>query len=59
MIEVEINGERSQMDESLLEKKTGTDTSPGGVCHWVEYWLRGALVHRSVHIDLSKSLIGA
>lgn len=59
MIDVEINGERSQMDESQLEKKTGSDTSPGVVCNWIEYWLEGALVHRSVHVDLSKSLIGA
>ena len=59
MVQVEINGVRSFMDEADLEKKTGTDTSPGGVCHWVEYWLQGALVHRSVHIDLSKSMIGA
>ena len=38
------------MDETLLENKTGIDVIPEGDAHWNEYWLKGELVHRSVHL---------
>lgn len=47
------------MDESRLEKRVPepveTDTETTSV---VEYWLRGELVHRSVHIAFKQGLEG-
>jgi hypothetical protein len=37
------------MDESLLEKRVGSEDRPDALVSWVEYWLNGELVHRSVH----------
>lgn len=45
LINVCVEGESLQMDDGLLEKKQG----PG----WVEYWLRGELVHRSAEVGVS------
>jgi len=45
---------KGEMDESLLEKREGYDppTHPENPfslgARWVEYWLNGELVHRSV-----------
>lgn len=43
------------MDESLLEKKEGVLDNDNEHTKWVEYWLDGELVHRSVHVHLKKS----
>lgn len=43
------------MDESLLEKREGTVDDDNELTTWVEYWLEGELVHRSVHVTLKKS----
>jgi hypothetical protein len=40
------------MDESMLEKREGTDEFEQASVHWVEYWLDGELVHRSANIGL-------
>lgn len=50
---------KGEMDESLLEKRTGVDENDHERASWVEYWHEGELVHRSVHIVLKKyTLIG-
>lgn len=41
------------MDDSLLENRTGVDKIPEGDAHWNEYWLNGELVHRSVHLIMT------
>jgi hypothetical protein len=59
---MEILTTKGLMDESLLEKRTGTDRhhDPDGVLHdsadWVEYWLDGELVHRSVSVTIHRVL---
>lgn len=45
---------KGEMDESLLEKKTGVDENDHERAEWVEYWHDGELVHRSVHMTLKK-----
>ena len=47
---------KGDMDESLLEKKEGIVDNDNEYTTWVEYWLDGELVHRSVHVKLKKSL---
>jgi hypothetical protein len=42
------------MDENLLEKKTGVVDNDNEHTTWVEYWLDGELVHRSAHVTLKK-----
>jgi hypothetical protein len=46
---------KGEMDESLLEKKVGSVDNDHEYTAWVEYWLEGELVHRSVHVQLKKS----
>jgi hypothetical protein len=48
---------KGDMDEALLEKKEGTFENDDELTTWVEYWLEGALVHRSVHVHLKKALV--
>lgn len=49
-----------EMDESDLEKKTGTVENDNELTNWVEYWLKGELVHRSVHVHLKQGIdVGA
>ena len=47
---------KGDMDDSLLEKKTGEIDNENEHTTWVEYWLDGELVHRSVHIDLKQPI---
>jgi hypothetical protein len=54
MIVTTIYGE---MDDSLLEKKTGEVENDNESTTWVEYWLKGELVHRSVHVALKEGAI--
>jgi hypothetical protein len=46
------------VEEKLLAKgkKTGGHDNGNEVCEWVEYWIEGVLVHRSVHTKLKKGL---
>lgn len=45
-----------ELDESLLEKRTGGKSSEKETSEWVEYWLNGELVHRSAHVVLKKPI---
>ena len=45
-----------EMDESLLEKREGSLDNDNETTTWVEYWLEGELVHRSVHVTLKKNV---
>lgn len=56
-----VNTTKGEMDDSLLEKKEGTIDDENELTTWVEYWLEGELVHRSVHVTLKKmpSFVGA
>lgn len=46
---------KGDMEESLLEKKTGSVDNENEYTTWVEYWLDGELVHRSAHVQLKKA----
>jgi len=50
-----ITTTKGEMDDSLLTKKEGTVDDENEYTTWVEYWLDGELVHRSVHVTLKKS----
>jgi len=45
---------KGEMDDSLLEHRTGTVDNDNEATTWTEYWLDGELVHRSVHVTLKK-----
>ena len=47
---------KGDMDDSLLEKREGDVDNDNEYTTWVEYWLDGELVHRSVHVQLKKSV---
>ena len=49
-----ITTTKGDMDESLLEKREGSIENDNEMTTWVEYWLDGELVHRSVHVTLKK-----
>jgi len=49
-----ITTTKGDMDESLLEKREGSIDNDNEMTTWVEYWLNGELVHRSVHVTLKK-----
>lgn len=51
-----ITTTKGEMDEALLEKKEGFVDNDNEYTTWVEYWLDGELVHRSVHVTLKKAL---
>ena len=52
-----VNTTKGEMDDSLLEKKEGSVDNDNEYTTWVEYWLDGELVHRSVHVQLKKSVV--
>ena len=52
-----VNTTKGEMDDSLLEKKEGSVDNDDEYTTWVEYWLDGELVHRSVHVQLKKSVV--
>lgn len=47
-----ITTTKGEMDESLLEKREGGLDNDNETTTWVEYWLDGELVHRSVNMVL-------
>lgn len=51
-----ITTTKGDMDESLLEKREGSVDNDTETTSWVEYWLDGELVHRSVHMVLKRSV---
>jgi hypothetical protein len=44
------------MDDALLEKRDGVVDNDHEHTTWVEYWLNGELVHRSVHVTLKEGV---
>jgi hypothetical protein len=53
---MKIHTTKGDLDESLLEKKEGLIDNENERTTWVEYWLEGELVHRSVHVTLKKAV---
>ena len=51
-----ITTTKGDMDESLLEKREGSVDNDTETTSWVEYWLDGELVHRSVNMILKRSV---
>jgi len=51
-----INTIYGMMDESELEKKTGSTDNENESTEWIEYWKGDELVHRSVHLTLKKTV---
>jgi hypothetical protein len=47
---------KGEMDDSLLEKREGSVENDTETTSWVEYWLAGEMVHRSVHMALKRSV---
>jgi len=45
---------KGDMDDSLLEHRSGEVNNDNESTVWTEYWLDGELVHRSAHITLKK-----
>ena len=54
-----IETTKGQMDESLLEKREGQSDTDTETIEWVEYWLEGELVHRSVHVKLKHAAVAS
>lgn len=52
MLVTTIHGD---MDDALLEKRTGEVDNDNEHAEWVEYWLAGELVHRSAHVRLKQT----
>ena len=48
---------KGEMDDSLLEKRVGEEDNEHENIKWVEYWLDGELVHRSVDIVLKQATV--
>jgi hypothetical protein len=51
-----VNTTKGEMDDSLLEKREGSLDNDTDTTSWVEYWLNGEMVHRSVHMALKRSV---
>lgn len=47
---------KGDMDDSLLVKQEGAIENDNEITSWIEYWLDGELVHRSVHVLLKKNV---
>jgi hypothetical protein len=52
-----ITTTKGEIDESLLEKRTGVVDDDNEFTQWVEYWLDDELVHRSVHVHLKHNVV--
>ena len=48
---------KGEMDDSLLEHRSGEVDNDNEFTKWTEYWLDGELVHRSVHVTLKKPAV--
>ena len=51
-----ITTTKGQIDDSLLVKKEGIIDTDTETTNWVEYWLAGELVHRSVNMVLKRGV---
>jgi hypothetical protein len=47
---------KGDMDDSLLEKREGSDETDSETISFTEYWLNGEMVHRSVHVVLKRNV---
>ena len=47
---------KGEMDDSLLEKREGSIENDTETTSWVEYWLDGEMVHRSVNMALKRGV---
>lgn len=45
---------KGDMDDSLLDFRSGVDENDDERVEWSEYWLMDECVHRSVHLTLKK-----
>ena len=54
-----ITTTKGEMDTSLLERREGTIDNEVEFTKWVEYWLDGELVHRSVDMVLKQAAVFA
>lgn len=48
---------KGDIDAEVLEKRVGNVNDDNEDTDWVEYWLDGELVHRSVHVRLKKPVV--
>ena len=53
-----ITTTHGDMEETLLEKKTGSVDNENEYTTWTEYYLNGELVHRSVHVTVKQNVAG-
>jgi hypothetical protein len=51
-----INTTLGLVEEKLLEKRAGSNETDNEITNWIEYWLDGVLVHRSVHVHLKRNV---
>ena len=51
-----VNTTTGEMDDSLLEKREGSLENDTETTSWVEYWLDGEMVHRSVNMALKRGV---
>ena len=51
-----VNTTKGEMDDSLLEKREGSLDNDTETTSWIEYWLDGEMVHRSVNMALKRSV---
>lgn len=52
-----VNTTKGPLDDSLLEKVEGDMEDDNEITNWIEYYLDGELVHRSVHVHLKKNIV--
>lgn len=51
-----VNTTKGEMDDLLLEKREGSIDTDTETTSWVEYWLDGEMVHRSVNMALKRGV---
>ena len=47
---------KGEMDDSLLERREGSNETDSETISFTEYWLDGEMVHRSVHVTLKRNV---
>jgi hypothetical protein len=45
---------KGEMDDALLERRSGELDNENELTTWTDYWLGEELVHRSAHVTLKK-----
>jgi hypothetical protein len=54
LINVVVEGQAGQLDDSLLERRDTVDENDDYKAEAIEYWLNGVLVHRSAHVTMKR-----